>query len=879
MRKYIAYLLLGTAFLMAGEGSYAKGNNKKKKKSDKTEASAPAPKKTSDYDKLFKDKKVKTVKGMMTLHMVDNKQLLVELPLSLLGRDMMILSSVSAITDHTDSYVGGSPIKPQQIRFSKIGNSVQLRRERDMTMVEEGEKGMLEALEKSNLDAIINSYEIKAWNSDSTAVVFDMTEYFTGNEDLLDPIDMRGESKLKLMGVSYRHSRDRSFLDDVRAFSDNISIYTYNTYDASYKNVFNKVTTARMTRTIALLPEKPMAMRLADYRIPLTVMGKYNYHNGYKQLEATYFATRWRIEPSDQAAYDRGELVEPVKPIVIYMDTTFTDLVRNGITEGFLTWNEAFEKIGFKNVIQIKPFPSAAEDPEFDPENFKYSCIRYVPSLAGDTKVRTYTDPRTGEILRTSILVCHNYVYELPFEAITNIGHADPDLQQRYIPDAKLQEFIKNDFAWLVGTSCLGLSYNLTASAAYPTDSLRSASFTQKYGTTPSILDMAKYNFVAPINAAKQGIRLTPKSVGEYDCHVVKCLYKPIPEAKDLRDELRIIEGWIDEHVGDPKYRYENSKDCPDCGANDVGNDDLLNFKYAVENLKFSMQNFMNWISDKDDPIYMAREALYQTIYRRYRQVLTQVAIAAYGIKTYEKKAGDPVPSYEYTPKERQLEAWEILYANRYEPDWVRNFEAEKLMEIVHDRSESHRDYLFLLMSATASRLFAFENVEGSIGHTEYIQYMYKKLFEPTRQGKNLNANDRYYQMHFFRSMVASSKMVDKNQKYKDARVRNRFSDEIGSFEDNVFDYSDPEACLRYIENAGILYDLPVGFEEDQEGIQAQYGRLKKWPIMYSQVSRQVYYMILKDMRTLLKAHYNEGDAETRAHYRLMLDKLNRLMD
>ena len=167
-----------------------------------------------------------------------------------------------------------------------------------------------------------------------------------------------------------------------------------------------------------------MRPRLADFRLPLNVLGKYNYHSGYKLMDPVYFATRWRMEPSDQAAYDRGETVEPKEPIVFYIDTTFTAQMSGAITKGILEWNKCFEAIGFKDAIRVKPFPTPQEDPQFSPQNFRYNCINYVPSLAGDSRVRTYVDPRSGEILRTTVMVCHNMVWEMPFEIFVFTAHS-----------------------------------------------------------------------------------------------------------------------------------------------------------------------------------------------------------------------------------------------------------------------------------------------------------------------------------------------------------------------------------------------------------------------------------------------------------------------
>lgn len=874
MKRYLIFLL--SLLLLAGVSTSAEAKGRKSKKKAATEA-APV-KKPTDYEKLFKDKTVRTSKGgMMTLHLVDDK-LLVELPLKMLRRDMMLMSSVAEITDHTDSYVGLSPLRPLQVKFDTINRSVVLRRDRSQSVVADNGAEIRRALAHSNIPAILGSYEIKAYNADSTAVVFDMTDLFIGSESLLMAIDPRSETKLVLRGVAFNQKKERSMLTDVAAFEDNATVTSYITYDSKIGKYYNKVTTAKLVRSLALLPEEPMRPRLADYRLPLNVLGKYNYHSDYRLMNPVYFATRWRLEPSDSEAYGRGEAVEPRKPITFYIDTTFTAQMSAAITKGILEWNKCFEAIGFKDAIRVKPFPRPEEDPQFSPQNFRYNCINYVPSLAGDTRVRTYVDPRSGEILRTTVMVCHNFVWEMPFEIFVFTAHADPSVRQRYMPDSTLFEHVKNHFTWLTGVDCFGMSYNLTSSAAFPSDSLRNnAAFTRKYGTTPSMLDIAKYNFIAPVDAVKKGYRITPTGVGEYDYHVVKCLYKPIPEAKTPEEELKVIEKWVDATVGNPIYRYENAKDCPDCGANDVGDDDLKNFEYALENLRYCMENFESWISDEDDPEYLYRQGIYNYLYRRYKQLLTQVAISAYGVKTYEKKAGDPVPSYEFMTYERQKKALDLLYANRYMPAWVVRPNLVRQIEIQRDRIEEHKDYVQLLMTATATRLFIYDGLgDDHFDHKRYIRYMFDKLFEKTRKGQPLADEDFYYQINFAKTMMKSSHIVDRNAKYRQASAA-ALSDCLLS-DPQIPDFSDVEGCVKQVEQMPLLYSLDDERFDSLE-TRAQYGELKYWPVINTQSTRQLYYGILKEMRTLVKPYINSRDQRTREHYRFIYDSITRLID
>ena len=471
-----------------------------------------------------------------------------------------------------------------------------------------------------------------------------------------------------------------------------------------------------------------------------------------------------RIEPSDDIKYRRGELVEPQKPIVIYVDRVFSNLLKKSIKEGILEWNKAFKKIGFKNVIQVKEMP--LNDPEFDADNIKYNCIRYVPSLNSDVESRTFIDPRSGEILHFSLFVCGNIAREISKDLFVNLAQADPRVRSISSPDDKIAEVLKTNFCWLMGTKGLGFTYNLTASAGFPIDSLRSPSFTQKYGTSPSALDVAKYNYIAQPGDLEKGVRLTQKGLGEYDYHVVKWLYKPIPEASAPKDEIPVLNKWISEKAGNPVYRYVYAKDCPDCGANDVGNDDIKMAEYGIRNIKYIIKNMNSWIKDEDDKDFSFRSSVYLRCVRKYYQYLTQVIMNVYGVYVFERKVGDPYPSYKFITKERQEKSLDFVLKELEFPLWLENKELRKNMEIMSPAREKHRAYMNLLITVTGGKLFAYQGREKNhICHKEYLYKLFDVLFEKTNKGEDLSAQFRYFQSHFFRTMLKSSHMPEKREK------------------------------------------------------------------------------------------------------------------
>jgi hypothetical protein len=407
---------------------------KAQKKSKKAAAEQPAPKPLSSYEKLFKDKKCRTERGLITLHDVEG-HLYMEFPLALMGRDLMIGSTVSAITDNRFVGVGEKHRAPMQVTFELDGKNVSMCKRRfDLTAAD---PQLQEALRRNTLLGIMSNFEIKAYSPDSTAVVLDMTEFFLGNTSELNPFPARSSSDP--IRVSQSFKRNLSKLLDIKAFEDNVSIKSRMAYSVSMSNPSKRINymtdapfTVEVTRSIVLLPEQPARVRYADPRIGVFFQHKSNYSSHREGVETIYYARRWRLEPSDSVANCAGELVEPVNPIVFYVDNAFPEFWIPYVSKGVKVWNKAFEQIGFKNAVQVHPFPT--DDPVFDPDNLKYNCIRYSPSETTNSAGPHWTDPRTGEILNASVYIYHNVVKLLQQWLFVQTAAVDPDVRGMKIP-------------------------------------------------------------------------------------------------------------------------------------------------------------------------------------------------------------------------------------------------------------------------------------------------------------------------------------------------------------------------------------------------------------------------------------------------------------
>lgn len=358
---------------------------------------------------------------------------------------------------------------------------------------------------------------MKAYNADSTAVVFEATKFFVSDDSRMDPFDPYGKKVYYGQGTRRkRFQSELSYVGDIKAFSDNVSITSSLSYlqDIALHGMFvlviDEPVTVGVNRSLVLLPEEPrMRPRLADPRIGYFVSGKEVITDDLDGVKDVYYINRWDLQPKDVEAYKRGELVEPVKPIVYYVDDAFPNEWKTAIHAGIRLWNKAFEKIGFKNAVQSYDFPK--DDPEFDPDNIKYSCVRYCPVGMANAQGPSWVDPRNSEVVNASVLIYHDVIKLINNMRFVQTAQVDERVRTTKLPEDVLFESMRYIVAHEVGHT-LGLMHNMAASASIPVESYRDAEFMEKYGTTPSIMDYARFNYIA--QPEDKGVSLTPPGIG-----------------------------------------------------------------------------------------------------------------------------------------------------------------------------------------------------------------------------------------------------------------------------------------------------------------------------------------------------------------------------
>mgnify|MGYP002797792762 CR=1 FL=1 len=832
---------------------------KKNKKKASTEATTKKEKKETKYDKLFKDKKVTTAKGFITLHKLDNK-IYFELPIKVMNRDILLGSTIVETTDNQFGCVGEKSGDPFLIRFVQRDSTITLRRVQAGQFSEDRE--IKKRLVSSTMPAIAETFEIKAYNNDSTAVVFDMTDYLLSDKKNLSPFSPY--SMMEMMGadISKDFEKESSFVQGVKGFEDNVSIRSLLTYKISVGMKGNYAVkkmpfTAVMNRSFILLPEQPMRPRYADSRIGIFEHSVVEFASEGRGLRTRHIAHRWNLEPSDSAAYLRGELVEPKKPIVFYIDDTFPLSWNKYIHKGVEVWQKAFEKIGFKNAIIAKDFPK--DDPNFDPENIKYSCIRYAPSTVANAMGPSWIDPRSGEIINASVTVFHNIVQLVQYWRFLQTAPADEEVRDVVLREDLLGDCIAYVLSHEVGHT-LSLMHNMAGSSSIPVESLRDPKFTQEFGTTYSIMDYARNNYIAQPGDKERGVRLTPPELGAYDYYAIAWLYTPIFEAKTAEEEIPILRQWISEKLPDPAYRYGRqqirTRIDPSSFEEDLGDDPVKASSYGVMNLKYILSQMNEWI--KDDVEGDFRKEIYNEIIGQYIRYINNVLFNIGGIYVNEHYEGDPFPSYVPVTKEKQRESLKFLWEQALDCSWIDEPALQKILPLHSNLSSVIENLIidYVLKRFPSVAICGDKMEQNPYTQLDYMDDLYYYMFMvPDKKNvlseKNMQLKFVSYLMNGIKTVKKGSAAGTSGRMLTDERIPL------------------PEGIVA----PTYLYDGPLNHFNDPKEVMGFEDTVSVTIPVESMEHH--YYSMLRKIERLAKNRMSAGSDENRTHYRLLVYKIS----
>ncbi len=618
--------------------------------------------------------------GLFSVHKVDDKYYF-EVPDSLIGRVFMAITRLSRTP--TGAAYGGAEVNRQVLQWEKgPDNRLLLRCVGFVNISSDSTQQIFQAVELSNVNPILGSFDIKALRPDSSSVV-DVTDFVKADNQALGLTPFQ-----KQLYRITSQSSDRTYIQSIKTFPINTEIRVVRTFSTSPPSLLAPPTpglpdplpgslnagviTMELNTSMILLPKTPMRRRMEDRRVGFFANNYNVYSDNSQRAESETFIERWRLEPKneeDRQKALRGELIEPAKPIIYYIDPATPEQWKKYLKQGIEDWKPAFEKAGWKNAIQAKDWP--VNDPDMSLDDARYSVIRYFASSIENAQGPRVSDPRSGEIIESHIYWYHNVMNVFKHLYAIQVGLLDPRAQKADWEEALIGRLIRYVAAHEVGHT-IGMLHNHGASHAVPVEKLRDKEYIHRYGHNPSIMEYARFNYVAQPGDGIELEDLVPR-INDYDNWVIQWGYKLIPNTKNEYEDSRILDGWIKGHENDPRYWYgvEQHPYDPRINSEDLGDNQMKANEYGIRNLKKILPLQIEWTK---------REGRnYDLLNERYGWMIIQLNwyfghVAKYvgGVYDTYKKTDQEGSVYEVTPKALQKEAVDFLRRNLFEtPTWL----------------------------------------------------------------------------------------------------------------------------------------------------------------------------------------------------------------
>ncbi len=603
---------------------------------------------------------------------------------------------------------------------------------------------------ENNFSPILASFEVR--NSDKSSFLIDVSDFFLKDSPGFNIINSRVKDQYKIGGVD----RKRSSIDSSRSFPENIEVLATLTFNTNKPPRINRTKTFsfQVNHSFILLPSEKMKVRHFDHRVGWFTVNKIDYSSSALKSDSFKLIRRWRLEPKDEEAYLRGELVEPKKKIIYYLDPATPKKWRPYFIKGIEDWNSVFEKAGFKNAIVAKSPPSKDEDPDFSPEDIRYSTVRYVASETRNATGPSVSDPRTGEILESDIIWYHNHLRSYRNRYLLETGAANPSARTLETPEKEIGEMMRRVISHEIGHA-LGLPHNMKASSAYPVDSLRSGTFTQKMGIATTIMDYARYNYIA--QPGDKNIRFI-RQLGPYDDYSIEWGYRYFP-GKSVNEEREILSKFVDQKSLNPIYMFGSSLGDPNSQTENIGDDPVKASYYGIKNLKIVAENLTKWTYSPNKD-YEDLEELYGELLGVYRRYIFHVIGIIGGVnQTLINTNQSGSFTYKNVDKQYQIRALNFLDTELWKtPIWlldkdivsqINNTDGLYKIETLHERSINS-----LLSNYRLNRMLSSENsiVGEGLKYNELFDLLYESIFEKINP---TNQIDRNLQLSFTKKIIS----------------------------------------------------------------------------------------------------------------------------
>jgi len=729
--------------------------------------------------------------GLFTVYEIDEK-LYFEITDTLLQRDMLLGSRVSEISEISKLVHGEIRKAPAQIKFDREDDNIMLL---EVVSKLEGyeDQNIYTSLQRHKLLPILEVFPIVAYNSDSTSYIIDVTKFFAEEIKIVSPFN----AKYKLGSPN----KEATKILSSASYPKNIEVRTrfgFSTSDGG-------AAMAIMHRSLMLLSKEPMRPRMEDKRIGYFSTSRHIFDENTIGVQSKSYITKFDISPKaeDLERYKSGELVEPAKPIVYYVDNAFPEYLQQAIIKGIEYWQPAFEAIGFKNAITAQVYPT--DDPEFNPDDIRYSCIRYISQAKANAMGPNWSDPRSGEVICGDVFWWHDVSVRLRNWLFIQCAPVEPKARLENMDQDLLAEIGAYVVAHEVGHN-LGLKHNMRASYAYPVDSLRSATFTQEFGTTPSIMDYARFNYIA--QPGDEGVRLLPPHLGVYDYHAIKWGYQPILDADSPDEEYDTLNRWILEKKDDLRYTYGDQQMpiCmdPSAQAEALGDDAVKAGTYGVKNLRYIMDHLIAWTTEENGQYDFTKE-IYKEILTQHNRYIGHVMAYIGGVYRYLPVEGEDIPFFTPISKEKQEEALTWIYNEMMGlSDWALNADYEQRVGTqLYDISKRQAKILDQLMSKVLLQRITMYHTDYTA--EDYLDGLYKLVWQTTLDKKDLSKIERHIQTTFVRNLIAMSEIEKEKISEKSLASEEALGSPSGSKTLAVDNLVNPIARAKVSETKALL--------------------------------------------------------------------------
>nr|WP_298331848.1 zinc-dependent metalloprotease [uncultured Christiangramia sp.] len=729
----------------------------KQDKKDAKTASSEESKKDKDgmkpYAKVI-TKDAKSDEGLFTVHKVDEKYFY-EIPDSLFNREMLTVTRIAKTASGIG--FGGGKQNTQVHRWQKKGNKVLLRVV-SYDIYAADSLPVHEAVVNSNFEPIVESFDIKTVGKDSISksTVIDVTDLYTKDVQALGLPD-RTRKQYKVS----RLDDNRSYIDTIRSYPENIEIRhvkTYNAGDPPSNESLGSIS-LEFSNSMILLPKVPMERRYFDERVGWFTTEQTDYGLAAQKSETVEYLDRWRLEVKDEdiEKFKNGELVEPKEQIVYYIDRATPEQWVPFIKQGIEDWQVAFEAAGFKNAIIAKDAPTVEEDPDWSPEDVRYSTVRYLASPIPNANGPHVSDPRSGEILESDINWYHNVMTLLRNWFFVQTAAINEDAQGVAFKDEVMGRLIRFVSSHEVGHT-LGLPHNMGSSVAYAVEDLRDPEFTKEFGTAPSIMDYARFNYIA--QPEDGDVALMPE-IGPYDKYAIEWGYRPILD-KEGKEEKEILDQWILKHAGDAKYRFGRQQSGvidPSSQTEDLGDDAMLASEYGIKNLKRIVPKLIEWTAE-DGKDYDDLDDLYGQVLSQYNRYMGHVTANIGGVYEYYKTYDQEGAVYTHVDAEKQERAMEFLQEQLFTtPEWMINQDIFNKIEfdgnIERIRGMQERTLNNLFDFGRMARLMENEEINGKDAYSllDMMTDLRKGLWSEIYNGRSIDRYRRNLQRAYVEKM------------------------------------------------------------------------------------------------------------------------------